>query len=165
MKIVLIDDNKETYEVLNEIALLSQSEIIYFNDIEKVKEFITSDDNSDIDGIVMEKYVSNKPAAAVINYLKEKNLNIPIILLSQDISNEEKEYFLSLGVSEIMEKPFNPLEVMTEIVAILKDKKGEEYVKERLHSEDVDKNALKLIIQKIINIFKKLFFIKWNSSL
>ena len=156
MRIVLLDDNKETYEVLNEIAQLSQSEIIYFDDIEKAKEYLTSNDDIDIDGIVMEKYVSNKPAATIINYVKTKNLNIPIILLSQDITDEEKEYFLNLGVSEIMEKPFNPLEVMTEIVAILKEKKGEEYIRERLHSEEIDKNALKLLIQKIISLFKNL---------
>lgn len=156
MRILLIDENPETYEVLNEVAKLSQSEIIYFDDIMKAEDFLDESEVVDIDGIITEKYTQNKPIAVILNAVKEKNVDIPIILLTTKITEEEEEYFKKMGVSSIMLKPFNPLEVLTEIVEILKKEKGEEYVKERLHTTEADRSSLKRIIEKIINLFKKL---------
>ena len=162
MKVVLLDEDRETYEVLEEIAKLSGSEIIHFDDIEKVKSFI--DESPDIDGIIIEKYIKGKPAVSLVNYIKIKNIEIPIILLTAKVSEDEKDYFKQLGISAIMEKPFNPLEVMAEVVGILKELKGEEYIKQRLHADNTDRNTLKLLVNKLISILKKLFG-KWTLSL
>ncbi len=155
MKIVLVDENRETFEVLNEVAQLSGSEIYYFNNIKDAKEFFK--ENTDVDGLIIEKYVNNVPSGELVSYIKILKLDIPTILLTSDVTEEEKEYFKNLGVTEIIEKPFNPLDVMTAIVAYIKEKKGEEYVKERLQTEEnTDRTSLKAIIQKFIEIFKKL---------
>ncbi len=155
MKIILLDDNKETYEVLNEVASLSESEIIYFTDIEEAKKYIQ--ENSDIDGIISEVYVGGKPAVQIVHFIKKLELQIPFIILTENISDEDREYFESLGVNQIMSKPFNPLEVLSEVVAYLKEYKGEDYVRSRLKEDKSDRSSLKLVIEKIIEFLKNLF--------
>lgn len=155
MKVVLVDEDKETFEVLNELAHLSGSEIIYFDNIDSAKNFFK--ENPDVDGLVIERYIHNIPSGELISYVKNLKLEIPTILLTSSITEEEKEYFKNLGITEIIEKPFNPLEVMTAIVEYLSKEKGRDYVEERLHAEKVDKASLKLLVEKIINFLKKLF--------
>ena len=147
MKIVLIDEDNETYEVLQEVAKLSGSEIIQITDLDKAKELIDTDET--IDGIVAEKRVKNMPTWEILSYLKRvgKANQIPFIVLSKDITPEEKEFFEYMGVIAILEKPFNPLEVFMDIVDYLKQVKGEEYVKERLEGEE-DLLKLKEKLQK-----------------
>ena len=136
MKIILLDEDKETYEVLQEVAKLSGSEIIQITTLDKAKELI--DKEEDIDGIVAEKRVNNMPTWEILSYLKRigKANEIPFIVLSKDITPEEKEFFEYMGVIAIMEKPFNPLEVFMDIVEHLRQVKGEDYVKERLEGEE-----------------------------
>lgn len=155
MKIVLVDEDRETFEVLNEIAQLSGSEIIYFNNVDDAKNFFK--ENTDVDGLIIEKYIANIPAGELVSYIKTLQLTVPTILLTEEVTDEEKEYFKNLGITEIIEKPFNPLEVMTAIVEYLSKEKGKEYVEERLHSSDVDRSSLKAVLQKIISLLKKLF--------
>ncbi len=179
MKIVLIDDDKETYEVLQEVAKLSGSEVIYFNNLKEAKEFIKNAE--DIDGIVAEKRVGGLPTWDIISYLKKtgKSKEIPFIVLSKELSPDEKEFFEYMGVTAILEKPFNPLEVFLDIVEHLRKFKGDEYVKNKLHTEEeilkkklqeveaVSSKPVKLdehkkkgllsILEKFIEFFKHLF--------
>ena len=136
MKIVLLDEDKDTYEVLQEVARLSGSEIIQITTLDKVKELIEK--GEDIDGIVAEKRVNNMPTWEILSYLKRsgKANEIPFIVLTKDITPEEKEFFEYMGVVAILEKPFNPLEVFMDIVEHLRQVKGDEYIKERLEGEE-----------------------------
>jgi len=164
LKIIVFDSNKETADVLEEVAKLSESEILFFDSFENLKNVLQED--ADIDAIISEKNVNGASVSQIIAFLKSKNLDIPVILLTDQIDDEEKEYYTSVGVSQILTKPFNPLEVLTVVAEVLKEKKGEEYVKERLHSKDVDRSTLKAIIENILALFKKIFFRKkWNLIL
>ena len=136
MKIILLDEDRETYEVLQEVAKLSGSEIIQITSLEKAKELI--DKGEDIDGVVAEKRVNNMPTWEILSYLKRvgKVNEIPFIVLTKDITPEEKEFLDYMGAIAILEKPFNPLEVFMDIVEHLRQVKGESYVKERLDGEE-----------------------------
>jgi DNA-binding response OmpR family regulator len=91
MKLILLDDNKETYEVLKDVASLSESEIVYFTDIEEAKRYIQ--ENQDIDGIISEVYVNGKPTVQIVHFIRKLELKIPFIILTENISEEDKEYF------------------------------------------------------------------------
>ncbi|SNZ02496.1 Response regulator receiver domain-containing protein [Persephonella hydrogeniphila] len=157
MKIILLDEDKATYQVLKEVANLSGSEIIQITDIENAKEYLK--ENTDIDGIVAEQKLKGKPTWEIIQYMREnENIKeIPFIILSQSLTEDEKDFYRHIGVTAFFEKPFNPLEVFTAIVEQLKRTKGEEYVKSKLEEEQVDRNALKALINKLISFLKSLF--------
>ncbi len=155
MKILLLDDNIETYEVLREVASLSGSEVIYFNDVIEAQKYIL--EHPDIDAIISEKYINNRSSAEILGLIKKNNMNIPVILLTDELSEDEKDYYKRIGITEFFYKPFNPLELMTSIVEHLKNYKGEEYIKETLHTKEESRESLKAIVKKIINLLKKLF--------
>ncbi len=136
MRIVLLDEDQDTYEVLKDVANLSGSEIIQMTSINDTKEFLQK--HHDIDGVVAEKRVKGMPTWEVLSFMKrsEKLKDIPFIVLAEDLTAEEKEFFDYMDVTAILEKPFNPLEVFMDIVEHLRKAKGEEYVKTRLKTEE-----------------------------
>ncbi|NPA58829.1 MAG: response regulator [Aquificae bacterium] len=157
MKILLLDEDKETYQVLSEVAQLSGSEIIQITDLEEAKRFLK--ENPDIDGIIAEQKVGGKPSWEIISFMKNEEAvqEIPVIILSASLTDDEKDFYQYLGVAAILEKPFNPLDVFTAVVEYLKKTKGEEYVKSKLEEEEVDKGALKKLVEKFVNFLKSIF--------
>jgi len=154
MKILVLDEDSATAEVLNEVAQLSGSKIINIHNIDEAKNVLL---NEEIDAVVSERKIGNRPAVEILVYLrKQLNKDIPFIILSSSLTDQEKEYFTRLGADTVIEKPFNPLEVFFYITEILKERKGEEYVKERLIEEKIDKETAKSIIARIIEFIKKL---------
>ena len=157
MRIILLDEDKATYQVLSEVAQLSGSEIIQLTDMDEAKKFMK--ENPDVDGIVAEQKVNGKPTWEIIQYMKNEEgiREIPFIILTSSLTKDERDFYSYMGVTAVLEKPFNPLEVFTAVVEYLKKTKGEEYVKSKLEEEEVDKNALKAIIEKLMNLLKSIF--------
>jgi len=156
MKILLIDEDKDTYNVLREIAQFSNSEIIQVDNINSAKEVILN--NKDIDGIIAEVRVGGQPTWEILSFMRRREDidEIPFVILAKELTEDEEAFFKHMKATAVMKKPFNPLEVFTEIAEDLKRKKGEEYVKERLEEQKVDKSLLKKIVEKIMSILKKI---------
>ncbi len=156
MKILLLDDDIETYKVLNEVAQFSGSEVIQVVDINEAKMLLSN--RKDIDGIVAEIRLNGQPTWEVLSFMRRREdiEEIPFIILSKEITEDEEAFFKHMKATAVMKKPFNPLDVFTEIAEDLKKKKGEEYVRERFEEQKVDKPILKKIIEKIVSILKKI---------
>ncbi len=156
MKILLLDDDIQTYKVLQEVAQFSNSEIIQVNDINEAKLLLSA--RKDIDGVVAEVRLNGQPTWEILSFMRrnEDIDEIPFIILAKDLTEDEEAFFKHMKATAVMKKPFNPLEVFTEIAEDLKKKKGEEYVKEKFEAQEVNKPILKKIIEKIVNILKKI---------
>ena len=154
MKIILVDENEETCKILKEVAQLSQSDVLCFSSFAEAASYLAQ--NPDVDAVIFERQIKG---VVVDEFLtKTTDIDIPKILLtSATIKAEEAKALEDKGVDKIVPKPFNPLEVLTDVVELLKEKKGEEYIKERLHTVNADRSALKKALQKLIEFFKKLF--------
>ncbi|WP_457621521.1 response regulator [Persephonella sp.] len=157
MEILLLDDDVETYKVLQDVAQFSNSKIIQVRSVQEAKEILSSDNN--IDGIVAEIRLNGQPTWEILTFMRKNDdiKEIPFIILSSPLSEEEKEFFKHMKVTAILEKPFNPLEVFTEILEHLREVKGEDYIRERLEEEKVNRPLLKSIIQSIITALKTIF--------
>lgn len=156
MKILLLDDDIQTYRVLQEVAQFSNSEVIQVNDINEAKLLLSA--RKDIDGIVAEVRLNGQPTWEILSFMRrnEDIEEIPFIILARELTEDEEAFFKHMKATAVMKKPFNPLEVFTEIAEDLKKKKGEEYVKEKFEAQEVNKPILKKIIEKIVNILKKI---------
>jgi response regulator RpfG family c-di-GMP phosphodiesterase len=156
MKILLLDDDIETYRVLQEVAQFSNSEIIQVSDINEAKMLLSH--RKDIDGIVAEVRLNGQPTWEVLSFMR-RNENIeevPFVILAKDLTEDEEAFFKHMKATAVLKKPFNPLDIFTEIAEDLKNKKGEEYVREKFEEQKVDKPLLKKIIEKIVNMLKKI---------
>jgi DNA-binding response OmpR family regulator len=157
MKVLFIGKDKDAYEILNEVASLSESEVIMAESLQEAKNIIET--SKDIHGIVAFAKVDNLPTVQLLSILKrnEDLKDIPFIILAENPTDEDKDYYKALGVTEVFEIPFNPLEIFLVITASLKDTKGEEVVKQILHEAKKKKKSL---FARIIELLKKPFGIK-----
>jgi DNA-binding NtrC family response regulator len=165
MRILYLGKDIEIYEILNEVASLSRSEVIKIESIKEALDILAKDKN--FHGVVAHPKVDNILSLQVLAFMKrDASLkDIPFIIISKNITKEDIDYYKAMGVVEVFEIPFNPLEVFLVIANKLKDAKGEEVVKQILHEAKEakkDKSILlkkkdKSILLKIIEFIKKLF--------
>ncbi len=153
MNIVYIGKNEESYNVLNEVASLSDSNVTFINSIQEAIEFLTK--NKDIHGVIAEVKIDNISSLQVKAFMKKDEIlkDIPFVIIAENVSKEDIEYYKAMGAEEVFEIPFNPLEVYLVLTAKLKDVKGEDVVKQILHEAKKDKS----IFMKILQLIKKLF--------
>jgi DNA-binding NtrC family response regulator len=153
MRILYLGEDEKIYIILNEVASLSQSEVIKISSVKEVLDILAKDKN--FHGIIAHPKVDNIPSLQVLAFMKrdESLKDIPFIIVSENVTKDDIDYYKAMGVVEVFEIPFNPLEVFLVITNKLKDAKGEEVVKQILHETKKDKS----ILLKIIEFIKKLF--------
>jgi len=153
MRILYLGEDEEIYIILNEVASLSQSEVIKIESIKEALDILAKDKN--FHGVIAHPKIDNIPSLQVLAFMKrdESLKDIPFIIIIENITKDDIDYYKAMGVAEVFEIPFNPLEVFLVITNKLKDAKGEEVVKQILHEAKKDKS----ILLKIIELIKKLF--------
>lgn len=153
MKILLIDADDVRYEILSEVASLSESSVVKISDLEEAKAYILN--NKDFHAVIAVPKLNGIPTLQLLGIMKKDPVlkDIPFIIIAEEPSQSEIEYYKTLGVVEVFEIPFNPLEVFLVITNYLKDTKGEEEVKAILSQPQEEKS----LIKKIIEFIKKLF--------
>jgi len=156
MRILYLGEDEKIYIILDEVASLSRSEVIKIGSIKEAMDILAKDKN--FHGIIAHPKVDNIPSLQVLAFMKrdESLKDIPFIIIAENITKDDTDYYKAMGVAEIFEIPFNPLEVFLVITNKLKDTKGEEVVKQILHEAKKDKS----ILLKIIEFIKKIFGIK-----
>jgi DNA-binding NtrC family response regulator len=155
MRILYLGESEEIYEILNEIASLSQSEVIKIGSVKEVMDILATDRN--FHGIIAHPKVNNIPSLQVWAFMKrdESLKDIPFIIIAENITKEDIDYYKAMGVTEVFEIPFNPLEVFLVITNKLKDVKGEEVVKQILKESEKHKSVLSKIFEFIKKILGK----------
>ena len=141
IRILYLGKDLEIYEILNEVASLNQSEVKK-ESIKEALDILAKDKN--FHGVVAHPKVDNIPSLQVLAFMKrdESLKDIPFIIIVENITKDDMDYYKAMGVAEIFEIPFNPLEVFLVITNKLKDAKGEEVVKQILHEAKKDKSIL-----------------------
>jgi DNA-binding NtrC family response regulator len=161
MRILYLGESEEIYTILDEIASLSQSEVIKMGSVKEALDILAKD--KDFHGIIAHPKVDNIPSLQVLAFMKrdESLKDIPFVIVSENVTKDDIDYYKTMGVAEVFEIPFNPLGVFLVITNKLKDTKGEEVVKQILHEAKKDKSIVlkkdKSILLKIIEFIKKLF--------
>jgi DNA-binding NtrC family response regulator len=142
MRILYLGKDLEIYEILNEVASLNQSEVIKIESVKEALDILAKDKN--FYGVAAHPKVDNIPSLQVLAFMKrdESLKDIPFIIVSENITKDDIDYYKAMGVAEIFEIPFNPLEVFLVIANKLKDAKGEEVVKQIFHEAKKDKSIL-----------------------
>ncbi|WP_299239755.1 histidine kinase [Sulfurihydrogenibium sp.] len=147
MRILYLGESEEIYTILDEIASLSQSEVIKIGSVKEVIDILTTDRN--FHGIIAHPKVNNIPSLQVWAFMKrdESLKDIPFIIIAENITKDDIDYYKAMGVAEVFEIPFNPLEVFLVITNKLKDIKGEEAVKQILKEPEKHKSVLSKIFE------------------
>lgn len=117
MKILIVDDDKDIVELLS-IYVKNEG-----YDVEKAyngKEAITKiNTNPDIDLMILDVMMPQLDGMAVVRAVR-KDSQIPILMLSAKTDDLDKIQGLVQGADDYVTKPFNPLEVMARVKALLR---------------------------------------------
>ncbi len=117
MKILIVDDDNEIAELL-EIYVKNEGyyPVIVNNGKEALKQLRT---NPEIGLIILDIMMPEMNGTEVIREIRKDN-SIPILLLSAKSGAMDKIQGLITGADDYVTKPFNPLEVMARIRALLR---------------------------------------------
>jgi DNA-binding response OmpR family regulator len=120
-KIMVVDDDKEFLDELQETLVLSGYEVKAVN--EAAEAFPTATKIKP-DLILLDLKMKGMTGFEVANKLKnfDNTMGIPIIAMSGFFTAEEDDTLLSFfEIHEYLRKPFNPLDIITKIEAVLKE--------------------------------------------
>jgi DNA-binding response OmpR family regulator len=122
-RIMVVDDDKEFLDEIRETLVLSGYEVKAVNE---ASEAFSTATKVKPDLILLDLKMSGMTGFEVVNKLKNFNptMQIPIIAMSGFFTAEEDDTLLSFfQIHNYLHKPFNPLDVITKIEAVLKENK------------------------------------------
>jgi DNA-binding response OmpR family regulator len=119
IKLLIIDDESTTRKVLKHF-LNKEFEVTLKNDGMEGMNWLESGNNPDF--IIADLNMPNLNGKEFIQVIRASNLysDIPIIILSGTDESKERIECLNYGADDFMLKPFNPMEVLAKIKAILR---------------------------------------------
>ena len=117
MNILVLDDEKEIADLV-ELYLKNEDYNVY-------KTYTSFDalnfiDTVKLDMAILDVMISGKNGFEILKYIREKNLNFPVIMLTAKIEAQDKIEGLTLGADDYITKPFNPLELVARVKSALR---------------------------------------------
>jgi two-component system, OmpR family, response regulator QseB len=113
-KLLWLEDDINLIEIFK-VDFELHFELVIINSLEKLKH-LPFDAFGDFDCILLDMELSDGPVGIeVIEYLKSSNVEVPILMLSNDAFIESRLTALRLGVHDYMEKALNVEEIILRI--------------------------------------------------
>ena len=116
-KILIAEDNVELNDIMRNYLIRDGYEVYqaYNGDqaIKMAKAF-------NVDLIILDIMMPVKDGYVVVNALRDMGINIPVIVTSAKVSEDDKEKMFSLGADDYMTKPFSFKEAVMRVNAQLR---------------------------------------------
>lgn len=116
-KLILVEDEEDFSKLIKKYFILEKFEVLNFNKAEEVIDYI--DDSVDI--YVLDIMLKGKMNGFdLLNLIKEKGFNTPVIFISARDKDIDKIKGLELGSDDYISKPFSIRELVLRVKAILR---------------------------------------------
>ena len=117
MNVLILDDEKEIADLV-EVYLKNENYNIYkFYDSDEAIKCI---DTVKLDCAILDVMIKGKNGFEICQYIRNKKLNFPIIMLTAKIENQDKITGLTLGADDYITKPFNSLELVARVKSAIR---------------------------------------------
>lgn len=117
-KILFVEDHELNREIGEELLVdMGLQVVLAINGIDALNKIETEDFDCIITDIQMPEMSGDQLTIQLRSIDKHKSL--PIIALTADVMNDDKEYFLSIGINEIIAKPINIKELTSALIKLL----------------------------------------------
>lgn len=120
MKVLLIEDKKPLAEAIAEYLRMHKLSVEYFLDGDSGYEAAV---NNKYDILVLDLMLPKKDGLSIIHDLKEKGVDLPILVLTAKSSTDDKVSCLYAGADDYVTKPFVLDELLARIYALSRRKK------------------------------------------
>ncbi|MBQ9624658.1 MAG: VanR-ABDEGLN family response regulator transcription factor [Clostridia bacterium] len=112
MNILVLDDEKEIADLVELYMKNEGYNVFKFYDSNEALECINT---TELDLAILDIMIKDVNGFEVCQFIRNKGLNFPIIMLSAKIADKDKIQGLSLGADDYVTKPFNPLELVARV--------------------------------------------------
>ena len=120
-KVLIVDDNKLNLKVTNRLLTSYELDITLLESGEECIELVKEQTNFDL--ILMDQMMPGLDGTTTMNKLKEiENFNTPIVVLTADAMEGQKEKYLASGFNDYISKPIDKVELSRVLKKFLKDK-------------------------------------------
>ena len=119
-KVLIVDDNKLNLKVSNRLLTPYELDITLLESGEECIELIKEQNNFDL--ILIDQMMPGLDGTSTMNKLKEiEDFNTPIVVLTADAMEGQKEKYLSSGFNDYISKPIDKSELSRVLKKFLKD--------------------------------------------
>lgn len=118
VKILIADDDKEILDLLSIYMKNEGYECLLANDGLEAIHLI--ENHSDINLCLLDIMMPEKSGMEVLDYLRKKGLEYPVIFISANQGQTDKISGLLAGADDYVTKPFQPLEVVARVKGMLR---------------------------------------------
>ena len=120
-RVLIVDDNKLNLKVTNRLLNPYELDITLLESGEECIDFVKEQNNFDL--ILMDQMMPGLDGTTTMNKLKElDNFNTPIVVLTADAMEGQKEKYLASGFNDYISKPIDKVELSRVLKKFLKDK-------------------------------------------
>lgn len=133
MNILVLDDEKEIADLV-EVYLKNENYNVYkfYNS----KDAIKCIDEVPLDLAILDIMLQDIDGFKICKYIRDKGLKFPIIMLTAKIEDNDKIKGLTIGADDYITKPFNPLELVARVKAVLR--------RYKLYNKEIDNDILEI---------------------
>lgn len=117
MKVLIADDEIDLTRALGAILKYSEYEVKIANDGEEVLKIA---ENEKFDILILDVMMPKKTGIEVVEELRKKNINTPILMLTAKAETEDKVEGLDKGADDYLTKPFEKDELLARIRALVR---------------------------------------------
>lgn len=117
MKVLIADDEADLTRALGAILKYSKYEVEIANDGE---EALRMAENEKFDILILDVMMPKKTGIEVVEELRKKNINTPILMLTAKAETEDKVEGLDKGADDYLTKPFEKDELLARIRALVR---------------------------------------------
>lgn len=118
VKVLIADDDKEILDLLSIYMKNEGYECLLANNGLEAIHLI--ENHSDINLCLLDIMMPEKSGMEVLDYLRKKSLEYPVILISANQGQTDKISGLLAGADDYVTKPFQPLEVVARVKGMLR---------------------------------------------
>lgn len=142
--ILIVDDDKEICELLHMFLTLEKYDVVYANTgmegLEKVR-------SGKFDVILLDISLPDINGQQLCKLIRQES-DIPIIIVSANDSVSDKVICLEYGADDYISKPFENMELMARVKAVLRRTEKHTEVNDCLESDIIDFQGLKIDCSK-----------------
>jgi DNA-binding response OmpR family regulator len=120
MKVLVVDDDKESRELLSEVLSINGYSVGLVENAEAAQAVLSQDEEYRI--IIADLRMPNGSGLELLQELRRQNSKHEIVLMSSFISAPERKLALDLGVDALLEKPFQLSELLDVVAGLAKEK-------------------------------------------
>lgn len=117
MNVLVLDDEIEIADLV-EVYLKSEDYKVY--KCYESRQALDVLNSENIDLAILDVMVDDVSGFDIVKMIREKDLKFPIIMLTAKIDNPSKIEGLNLGADDYITKPFNPLELIARVKAVMR---------------------------------------------